>query len=81
MRMTLRNMIRRAADLRRKVIDREASLYGPLLEDVMFLRRRGFALHAEGKRVRLGNRLVSRSTLHDIAARERRLIRNTRGDR
>ncbi|MBS0550009.1 MAG: hypothetical protein JSR24_19825 [Proteobacteria bacterium] len=79
--MSLRNTIRRTADLRREVIEREAILYGPLLEDVMFLRRRGFILHAEGKRVRLGNRLVSRSTLHDIAARERRLIRNARGDR
>lgn len=82
--MSLRNTVRRTAELRREAAKRAAALYGPLLADVTFLRRRGFVLYAEGKRLRLDNRLVSRTRLRDIAARERRLIKHatahTRGD-
>lgn len=78
--MSLRNTIRRTAELRREVAERESALYGRLLPDVTFLRRRGFAVHIEGRRLRVGNRLVARSRLRAIAARERRLIKPARGD-
>ena len=77
--MSLRNIIRRTADLRREVAEREAALYGRLLPDVTFLRRRGFVVFIDGKRFRLGNRLVSRTRLLDIAARERRLSKPPKG--
>ena len=73
--MSLRNTLRHTAKLRRDAAEREAALHGPLLADVTFLRRRGFVVYAEGKRLRIGNRLVSRSRPRDIAARERRLIK------
>ncbi len=78
--MSLRNIIRRTADLRREVAERETALYGRILPDVTFLRRRGFVVYIEGKRFRMGNRLVSRSRLCDIAARERRLSKHFKGD-
>ena len=51
----------------------EALLYGPLLPDVRFLRQRGFGVHMEGDRYRVGNRLMDAGQLKRIAARERRL--------
>ena len=67
-------------ELRREVADREAALYGPLLEDAAFLRTRGFAVHIEktslGRRFRFGNRLISGTALKAIAARERRLLKH-----
>lgn len=53
--------------------DNERWLYGALLDDVRFLRRRGFAVHRTARGIRLGNRLVTPRGLQSIAARERRL--------
>ncbi|MFI5001059.1 MAG: hypothetical protein ACHQK9_14370 [Reyranellales bacterium] len=53
--------------------DNEIRLYGDLLPDVKFLRRRGFGLHMEGRLYRVGNRLMGAAELKEVAARERRL--------
>lgn len=53
--------------------DPETALYGALLPDVRFLRQRGFGIHREGDRFRVGNRLMAAPTLKRLAARERRL--------
>src|SRR5476649_395452 len=53
--------------------DNEKRLYGKLMDDVTFLRRRGFGVHCEGPLFRVGNRLVDGATLVAVAARERRL--------
>lgn len=60
-------------DTRREVEETERQLYGPLLDDVKFLRRRGFYIHRQGKWIMLGNRLVDTDRLVATAARERRL--------
>jgi hypothetical protein len=53
-----------------------------LLEDVHFLRRRGFAIHAELKGARrfyrVGNRLLGPQELRNVADRERRLLQPPR---
>ena len=54
--------------------DNEKQLYGALLAEVVFLRRRGFGVHREGELFRVGNRLLDADGLLAIAARERRLI-------
>ena len=54
--------------------ENEWLLYGPLLPDVRFLRRRGFGVHMEGDRYRVGNRLMTAGRLRGVAARERRLV-------
>lgn len=56
------------------VSDIERTLYGALMEDVTFLRKRGFGIHREKTGFRVGNRLVDADGLEAIAARERRLI-------
>lgn len=80
--MILRRHVRRAAQLRREVFQREATLYGPRLADARFLRTRGFSVHIEmlpiGRRFRFGSRLVSGTELRAIAARERRLLKHDR---
>src|SRR5476649_637419 len=53
--------------------DNEKRLYGALMGDVTFLRRRGFGVHCEGTLFRVGNRLVDADELVAIAAREPRL--------
>ena len=82
-------LIRRAARLRREVVDRERALYGRHFDDALFLRKRGFGVHVEtttqGRRFRLGNRLVSGTELRAVVARERRLLkqslkRNSKGN-
>ena len=77
-------LIRRAARLRREVVDRERALYGRHFDDAIFLRKRGFGVHVEitphGRRFRLGNRLVSGSGLKAVVARERRLLKQSRKD-
>ena len=45
----LASELRHTARLRHEVAQREKALYGALLDDVDFLRRRGFAVHAELK--------------------------------
>ncbi len=74
----LASELRHTARLRREVARREKALYGALLDDVEFLRRRGFAVHAElkGSRrcYRVGNRLLGASDLRSVAARERRML-------
>ena len=74
----LASELRHTARLRREVARREKALYGALLDDVAFLRRRGFAVHAELKgsrrRYRVGNRLLGAAELRSVAARERRLL-------
>ena len=74
----LASELRHTARLRHEVAQREKALYGTLLDDVDFLRRRGFAVHAElkGSRrcYRVGNRLLDASELRAVAARERRLL-------
>jgi hypothetical protein len=70
---TLPTQIREAMELRREVEAREAALYGPLLEDVKLLRRRGFGVHIECRGYRVGNRLMDAGQLAATAARERRL--------
>ena len=52
----------------------ETALYGALLADVTFLRRRGFGVHCEGDLFRVGNRLLDAQGVHEVAARERRLL-------
>ena len=52
----------------------EVALYGAQLHDVRFLRQRGFGVHREGPLFRVGNRLVSRSRLVEVARRERSLL-------
>ena len=69
--------LRYIAALRRETDQREALLYGPVLDDVILLRRRGFGVHIEGDRFRVGNRLMSRAELRRTAARERRLLGGT----
>jgi hypothetical protein len=54
--------------------ENERLLYGALLPDVRFLRQRGFGVHREGDRYRVGNRLMEAGQLKRIAARERRLV-------
>jgi hypothetical protein len=80
--MILRLQMRRAAQLRREVVEREAALYGPRFADAVFLRKRGFAVHIEdtaaGRRFRLGSRLISGTGLKAVAARERRLLKQAR---
>ena len=77
-------LIRRAARLRREVVDRERSLYGRHFDDAIFLRKRGFGVHVEatplGRRFRLGNRLISGTELKAVVARERRLLKHARKD-
>lgn len=62
------------AALRREGDQREADLYGALLAEVRLLRRRGFGVHIEGNRFRVGNRLMGPGELKEVAARERRLM-------
>ena len=77
-------LIRRAARLRREVVDRERALYGRHFDDAIFLRKRGFGVHVEtttlGRRFRLGNRLVSGTELKAVVARERRLLKQAQKD-
>lgn len=60
--------------LRVEVAERDRALYGDLLDDVTLLRRRGFAVHREEGRFRVGNKLTAARTLRAVAARERRLM-------
>jgi len=75
-------LIRRAARLRREVVDRERALYGRHFDDAIFLRKRGFGVHLEatphGRRFRLGNRLICGTELKAVGARERRLLKHAR---
>ena len=75
-------LIRRAARLRREVVDRERALYGRHFDDAIFLRKRGFGVLVEatphGRRFRLGNRLISGTELKAVVARERRLLKHAR---
>jgi hypothetical protein len=69
---TFRLFINRQLETR-PAVDTDAMIYGGILEDVKWLRRRGFAIHREIGGYRVGNALV---TAHDIVAkaeRERRL--------
>lgn len=52
---------------------RDRTLYGPLVDDVQFLRRRGFGIHRERGGFRVGSRLMDAETVQAVAARERRL--------
>jgi hypothetical protein len=74
-------LIRRAARLRREVVDRERALYGRHFDDAIFLRKRGFGVFVEtttlGRRFRLGNRLVTATELRAVVARERRLLKHS----
>jgi hypothetical protein len=54
--------------------ENERALYGKLLDEVRFLRQRGFGVHREGRKFRVGNSLVSARRLKIMAARERRLL-------
>lgn len=57
----------------RPAVETDTMIYGGIVEDVKFLRRRGFGIHKETGGYRVGNSLV---TAHDIVAkaeRERRL--------
>ena len=80
--VTLASEMRHAARLRRQVAERERAIYGALLDDVLFLRRRGFGVHAElaGSRrlYRVGNRLLGPAGLREVADRERRLLQINR---
>ena len=73
-------LIRRAARLRREVVDRERALYGRHFDDAIFLRKRGFGVHIEatpsGRRFRFGNRLIGGGELRALARRERRLLKH-----
>lgn len=50
---------------------RQRTLYGEAVEDVAYLRQRGFVVTREGEGVRVGNRLVSLEEVPALAARER----------
>ncbi len=54
--------------------DNEKQLYGTLLPEIVFLRRRGFGVHREGDRFRVGNRLLDADGVLAVAAREHRLL-------
>ena len=49
-------------------------LHGAQPHDVRFLRQRGFSVHMEGPLFRVGNRLMGRRRLVDVARRERSLL-------
>jgi len=51
----------------------DARLYGPILEDVKFLRHRGWVINCEGRGYRVGNQLCAAADIVAKAARERRL--------
>ena len=55
----------------------EVALYGAQLHDVRFLRRRGWGVHREGPLFRVGNRLMNRRRLVEVAERERSLLGGT----
>ena len=67
-----------SAQLRRDNNAREFKVYRGLAEDVRLLRRRGFGVHAEGRKFRVGNRLMGARELSATAARERRLMEPAR---
>jgi hypothetical protein len=71
--------IRLAVKLRIEIAEREAQLYGARLDDMILLRRRGFAVHIEGsgaaRRFRVDNKLLSGTELRAVASRERRLLK------
>ena len=51
----------------------DARIYGGVLEDVQFLRRRGWGIHKEQGGFRVGNDLISAADIVAKAQRERRL--------
>lgn len=51
----------------------DQKLYGPVLEEVNYLRRRGFVINREPSGYRVGNAIVSAAEIVAKAARERRL--------
>lgn len=55
------------------VADGDRKRYGSLLEDVQWLRRRGWAINCEKGEYRVGNSIVSAEDIRDKADRERRL--------
>jgi hypothetical protein len=77
--MTNRTETRLVVELRRENNEREWSIYGDALVDVMFLRRRGFVVHRQGRRYRVDRRLLTREGMAALARRERRLTKQTRG--
>ena len=63
-----------AAEARRlEEAQRLKDLYGPLLADVEFLRKRGFVIAKERGQIEIGGRAVTAEELQAKAARERRL--------
>ena len=58
---------------RAEAIAVDARIYGGILPDVQFLRRRGWVIHHERGAFRVGNDLISAADIVAKAARERRL--------
>lgn len=67
------NPAKYVAEKRREVEAVDRNLYGSLLDDVQYLRRRGWVVNREGSGFRVGNSVVDGAALMEKAARERRL--------
>lgn len=62
----------KAAEARLADQRRDADLFGASLDDVMFLRRRGYSVVVDGNQFRVDGRLFGLRDLHRIVARNRR---------
>lgn len=69
----LANPAKYVAAKRREVEQVDRGLYGPLLDDVQWLRRRGWTINVESGGFRVGNHVIDGAALAQKAARERRL--------
>lgn len=58
---------------REEVANAERRLYGALLDDVQWLRRRGYGVNKERGGYRVGNKVMDADGLRAVANRERRL--------
>ncbi len=67
------NLSKLDRNTRDEIADGDKRRYGHLLEDVEFLRRRGWPIHKERGGFRYGNELVDGARIASAAARERRL--------
>ena len=59
---------------------RQSGLYGDAVDDVAYLRKRGFVVNRDGDGVRVGNRLLSLDAVRAMAARERGLAGDAPSD-
>lgn len=69
------------AELRRENNQREWLLHGNSLADVTFLRRRGFVVFRQGRRYRVDQKSLTRDGIVALVRRERRLVKQAKGER